>query len=99
MKLFIDDERDPPTLDFVIVRSSQAAIDYLNRNGVPRYISFDHDLGGDDTVRPIVNWLIDAALDGKIAIMPEFFVHSQNPVGRDWVIARMGDLAKIINGV
>lgn len=48
-KMFIDDERFPVTDDWTIVRSSQEAIDCVLNNGFPQKISFDHDLGGDDT--------------------------------------------------
>jgi len=49
--MFIDDERYPP-MDgdvWVIVRTSQQAIDWITSNGYPSFISFDHDFDGDDT--------------------------------------------------
>jgi hypothetical protein len=49
-KMFIDDERFPVSDDWVIVRSSQEAIDTVLAKGFPSYISFDHDLGGDDVI-------------------------------------------------
>ena len=82
-KLFIDDERFPVTDDWVIVRTSKEAIDYVAQNGFPREISFDHDLGYDDTSIRFLHWIAEALMDGKLTI-PENFtysVHSQNPVG------------------
>lgn len=83
-QLFIDDERFPPEgKDFAIVRSSAEAIEFVKINGCPSFISFDHDLGGDDTSMKFIWWLIDSHLDGNVAI-PEnfsFYVHSQNPIG------------------
>ena len=86
-KLFIDDERFPVTNDWVIVRSSKEAIDRVLAHGMPSEISFDHDLGGNDTSRVFIVWMVDALLDEQIAI-PEgfgFHVHSQNPVGAEWI--------------
>lgn len=52
--LFIDDERVPSdvtwvniarTTEWAIVRSCDAAVDWVLENGFPDVISFDHDLG------------------------------------------------------
>ncbi|MCX7592415.1 MAG: hypothetical protein N2235_01395 [Fischerella sp.] len=82
--MFIDDERFPPgnINEWVIVRSSREAVNYVTANGVPDFISFDHDLGSDDTAMEFVNWLINAHLDRTIQTFPSVFdVHSQNPIG------------------
>jgi len=83
MKMFIDDERFPVYETFVICRSSDEAIKFMEQNGIPEEISFDHDLGGDDTSIKVINWMENALLDGKVEF-PENFqysVHSQNPIG------------------
>ena len=82
-KLFIDDERFPVTNDFVIVRNSADAIAYVEKFGCPNFISFDHDLGGDDTAMVFVKWLIEKDLDDNV-IPSDFgyYIHSQNPIGR-----------------
>lgn len=83
--MFIDDERYPP-MDgdvWVIVRTSQQAIDWIASNGYPSFISFDHDLGGDDTSMGLVNWIIEDCLNREINIPFKWYVHSQNPIGRD----------------
>lgn len=84
-KLFIDDERAPATDDYgVIARSSTYAIDTVLLYGIPTFISFDHDLGGDDTSMVFIHWLIDYMLDKGVSF-PEgfgYYVHSQNPVGK-----------------
>lgn len=84
-KLFIDDERFPTTDDWVIVRSSQEAIDCVLKNGFPSHIAFDHDLGGNDTSMKFINWLIDYMFDCELHFKHEFTwsVHSQNPVGAE----------------
>lgn len=83
-KLFIDDQRVPvdDSDEWRIVRSSDEARRLVISTGVPCFISFDHDLGGEDTAMVFVDWLINAHLDGIIQNFPEAFdVHSQNPIG------------------
>lgn len=82
--LFIDDERFPPDdgREWVIVRSSQEAIYTVVERGAPSFISYDHDLGGDDTSMRFITWMIDAYLDGELQSFPvNYTIHSQNPVG------------------
>jgi len=95
--MFLDDIRMPSDRgmsdDMVIVRSSNDAIDYLNTHGCPSFISFDHDLGGDDTSMTVVNFIIEADLETGGTYIPEDFtfnVHSDNPVGRDNIIGKLG---------
>jgi hypothetical protein len=85
-RLFIDDLRDPTSPDWVVARDSAAAIKLLETCGCPVEISFDHDLGGEDTAIPVVKRLIDLDLDCGGKYIPEdfhFSVHSANPVGRE----------------
>jgi hypothetical protein len=84
--LFIDDERSPPNdgLSWSVVRSSEQAKMLVLKMGLPAYISFDHDLGGDDTSMEFLHWLIDYMLANHLSF-PEgfaYYVHSQNPIGR-----------------
>jgi hypothetical protein len=90
-RLFIDDERFPVDDDWVIVRSSSEAIDMVISKGIPSRISFDHDLGGDDTSIVFINWLIDHLLDNnlKLPYVFSFYVHSQNPIGKENIISKM----------
>src|SRR5260370_10100302 len=43
-KLFLDDIRKPPDSTWDVVRSYDAFVAYIETNGVPDIISFDHDL-------------------------------------------------------
>lgn len=95
-KLFIDDERIPTHKDSIVFRSSAeaiAALESWSREGIAlaKDISFDHDLGGDDTSIVFINWLIERWLDKKITIHPDtvFSVHSQNPVGAANIKSKM----------
>jgi hypothetical protein len=84
-RLFIDDMRNPPERGWAVARSSREAIGLLQVNGCPKQISFDHDLGGDDTAMVVVKWMIERDLDGDGKFIPTDFtfrVHSANPVGK-----------------
>lgn len=82
-KLFLDDERFPVDPEFVIARNASEAIQMVKDQGMPSEISFDHDLGGDDTAMVFIHWLIDYHLDGNVVIPKDlvYHIHSQNPVG------------------
>lgn len=78
-KMFIDDERMPPDDSWVVVRSSSEALVYIRANGMPTHMSLDHDLGGDDTTMVFLKNLIIVFPFGPI---PDYVVHSANPIGR-----------------
>jgi len=85
MRLYIDDIRNPKGNFDYIARNSEEAIEFMIRNGCPVFISWDHDLGGDDTSLRVVKWMIEMDLDMEKEFIPEnfkFFVHSANPVGK-----------------
>jgi hypothetical protein len=96
--LFIDDLRYPIEDRWVIVRSSQEAIDYVIANGPPAEISFDHDLGGDDTSMQFIKWLIEYTIDSDIEFPKQFFVHSANPVGAENIKHLMNNFIKFKYG-
>lgn len=88
-RLFIDDIRDPVEPGWVVARTSAEAIASLEHQGCPSEISFDHDLGGDDTAMVVARRLVDLDLDAGGAFIPAdfvFSVHSANPVGRQNII-------------
>jgi hypothetical protein len=92
-RLFIDDIRDPVDPDWRIARTSADAIAMLEDLGCPIEISFDHDLGGDDTAMFVVRRLIDLDLDAAgTFIRPDFSysIHSANPVGRENIKGLLG---------
>lgn len=83
-KLFIDDERDPVDKSFIVARSSQEAIDYVELfESLPIEICFDHDLGGDDTSMKFIHWMSNQILDNRYQLRKDFkySIHSQNPIG------------------
>lgn len=90
--------------EWVIVRSYDAFVKTIKERGLPKLVSFDHDLADahytihndmwenmdDERVKEIcesektgyhaAQWLVDYCLDNQLEL-PEFKVHSQNPVG------------------
>ena len=83
--VYLDDLRNPPAgQEWVVIRSSADAIEFVKNNGMPAYWSFDHDLGGDDTTMVFLKWLIEYDIDNSGMIIPADFsynIHSANPVG------------------
>ena len=43
-KLFLDDYRKPPDVDWIVVSNYQQFVEKIEKDGLPYYISFDHDL-------------------------------------------------------
>lgn len=99
-KLFLDDLRNPANADWdwVIVRSSEEAMQVLHNHGMPRFISFDHDLGGEDTAIIFILKMIDMCLDDPSTKFPrDYFVHSANPVGAENIRGLMDCFIKFLD--
>lgn len=91
MRMYLDDERVPKYEYDVIVRSFEEAVLFVEKNGIPNFISFDHDLGCDKDGNifksgyDFAKWLVDMDIE-NIHTFPDDFkfnIHSANPVGRD----------------
>ncbi|KQO98213.1 cyclic-phosphate processing receiver domain-containing protein [Leifsonia sp. Leaf264] len=82
MKLWIDDLRPAPPGDWVIARTSAEALAVLEEHaGKPiEEISFDHDLGGDDTTRRVLMWMIENDVWSSTV-----YIHTANPIGRNYL--------------
>lgn len=84
--LYLDDIRTPPSnRPWTVVRSFDDAVSYVMKNGVPSFISFDHDLGDNvPSGFDFAKWLVEHHLDGDIHIPKGFGynVHSANPPGK-----------------
>lgn len=91
-KMFLDDIRNPSDIyinniypdtfgdnsNWIIIRSYKDACKEILMNGIPEFISFDHDLGVGKTGYDLVKWMID---NGNFPKDFKFNVHSANPVG------------------
>lgn len=129
-KLFLDDIRNPKDCanglvpskfnklywenDWFIVRTHNEFVDWITQNGLPDFISFDHDLADShytidysDLHWPFNNpdiektgydsakWLGNYCLENK-KDLPNFIVHSQNPVGKMNIQGYLDNLIKFL---
>jgi hypothetical protein len=100
--LFLDDERFPPNdnRNWKIARSCSEADILIKNFGMPSYISFDHDLGDESIngsgykfAKHICD--LDMLTDKKFPVGFDYYVHSQNPVGRDNIIGYLENYLKM----
>jgi hypothetical protein len=94
MKLWIDDLREPPGEEWLWAKTSAVAVACLLIGPVSE-ISFDHDLGGDDTAMPVAKLIEQRSYDGIRP--PKWRVHSANPVGRANLEAALRSADRIYN--
>ena len=95
--LWLDDMRDPfntmwqtqympgyeKGVDRIVwVKSYNDFVSWINTNGLPDKVFFDHDLGPGDTPTgyDAAKWLGNYCLDNNVEV-PKFAVQSANPVG------------------
>jgi len=107
-KLFLDDIRtidmvyDPSTeSEFDIVRTYADFVVYIEKNGLPPFISFDNDLGLDEdgSVAPdgyaAAKWLVyESGLDLRGL---DFKVHSANPVASEQIKGLLNNYINFLN--
>ena len=79
-RLFLDDLRPIPN-GYIGIRSYTEFVAYITDKGLPDFISFDHDLGLEESGYDCAKWLVNYCLDYDLRL-PQFNVHSQNPVGK-----------------
>lgn len=101
--LWIDDIRDPRkwlsnTLQdshhIVWVKDYKEFVEYIIDNGLPDFISFDHDLGLGKSGYDCAKYLIDYVLDNNIKRLPKCTCHSANPVGHDNILGIINSFNK-----
>lgn len=67
---------------FIWVKSFDEFVSFIEANGLPQFISFDHDLGkGKPKGLDCAKWLVRYC-NQKGLKLPKFFVHSANPNGQ-----------------
>jgi len=106
-KLFLDDVRDIEMIydqsvsdQFVLVRSYQEFVAYIKANGLPPFISFDNDLGLEQSgeLAPdgyaAAKWLVyESGLDLTDL---KFIVHSANPVASQQIQSLLDNYIKFL---
>ena len=100
-KLFLDDDkiyRSPADDSWIRVYSYEEFVSYIQRNGLPEEISFDHDLGNingvvQKTGKDCANWLVGYCIDNNLKL-PKYKAHTANPVGRQNIIGLLDSFKK-----
>ncbi|MFE7036211.1 cyclic-phosphate processing receiver domain-containing protein [Streptomyces sp. NPDC057621] len=71
-----------------IARSSGEGVALLqeHRDSLIDELWLDHDLGGDDSILPVVTPLEEAAFNGRPFRIGTVYVHSANPIGAETVV-------------
>ncbi|MFJ7906961.1 cyclic-phosphate processing receiver domain-containing protein [Kitasatospora sp. NPDC096204] len=85
--LGIDDLRPLPGVTR-IARTSREGVQLLeeHRDVFIDELWLDHDLGGDDSIMPVVTLMEEAAFNGRPFRIGTVFVHSANPIGAATVV-------------
>lgn len=90
----IDDERTFEGIGDLYIRSPQEALGFLALLWIDQYNHYapdlhqlwlDHDLGGDDTIAPVVQFLMMCAELGAPLKVQEILIHSMNPAGWKYI--------------
>jgi hypothetical protein len=98
-KLWLDDQADDPERParqtpegYLTARSAQEAIKLAEEHGLPAVMDLDHDLGSSDTME-FIRALVRLYPDGPV---PEYTIHSENPVGRTNITAYLESWKKTL---
>ena len=95
MNLYLDDIRQTPE-NFERVYDYDEFVNFINKNGVPEFISFDHDLGEGKTGFDCAKFLVEFCLDNGVSDI-NFQVHSQNPVGKENIEKLLANFNRLKN--
>lgn len=90
--------------NWVIVRTYDEFVNYINANPMPDIISFDHDLadfievGGEKVERTgntCANWLVEYCMDNDVKL-PEYHVHSSNNRGIENITSYLDNYKRVM---
>jgi hypothetical protein len=97
-KLFLDDLRFPVGDGWIIVRSYAEAVEVVKLLGIPQKISFDHDLGLEETGYDFAKFIVDYDIQtNDIDSTFSFDVHSANPIGAENIRQLLNNYIKFKN--
>ena len=106
--LWLDDYRNPFENDWIVfspidkpfdviwIKSYSEFVNWIQQNGLPDGICFDHDLGEEKTGYDCAKWLVEYCLDNKQR-PPKYNIQSANPVGKENISGLFKSFLKIIN--
>ena len=92
LTVLVDDVRgfkdERPAL---VARSSQEALALLDELGRMRidHLWLDHDLVGDDTIRPVVDLLVHLATTGSPLNVAQVHIHTANTGAGHWMLLEL----------
>lgn len=75
-----------PTPEVVYARTSEEGLEQLKSGVEWTIVHFDHDLGGNDTTLPCVDYVTEHADDFQETA---FYVHTSNPYGGDTIYKQL----------
>ena len=96
MKVYLDDLRPTPP-GWTRCYWPDEVIEHL-KTGKVTHLSLDHDLGDDDRGKGIdvIDWLKTAVNDGFTEIPTNIAIHSDNSIGKQYMISAINSLNRLI---
>lgn len=103
--LWLDDLRDPTEwipsryngYEIVWAKNYDEFVNWINENGLPDAVSFDHDLGEEGEYErsgyTAAKFLVEYCIDNDTPL-PLYDCHSANPVGHDNIIGLLSNFEK-----
>ena len=110
--LFLDDRREPHKFlndyirAWVVVRTYSEFCKTITEQGLPGFVSYDHDLADEHFVQSVdytkfkertgydcAKWLVEYCERYKVSL-PQYQVHSMNPVGKENIISLLENYKK-----
>lgn len=83
MNIYLDDKRTPVSDAWTVIRTPDDFKAYIRKYGLPDAISFDHDLGAEETGKDCAYWLCEWCIENdKPLDVVTLYTHSANPPGR-----------------
>ena len=79
--------------------SSASCLDFLSRRGLSTPLDelwLDHDLGGDDTSRPLVMEMASDAFWQHPWSVNTVYIHTANPVGAKWIESTLAPFYSVV---
>lgn len=68
--------------EIIWVKNYDEFTKWIEENGLPNMIAFDHDLGETMSGFDCAKWLVDYCIDNEVKL-PKWTIQSANPVGSD----------------
>ena len=107
--LFLDDERLPQSVtwvdlpappEWVIARTYTQFVAIIQKQGMPAFVTFDHDLDSESGVvdahktgMDCARWLVEHCMDTG-EVLPAYQVHSYNSVGKQNILGLLDGYAR-----